>query len=41
MVWGYVVMFVYVISLCGIFVLVLGMWQYGIFDSSKSKEYYE
>ncbi len=38
-IWGYIVMFVYAISICGIVILLYGMYQYGIFDSEKQKEY--
>ena len=38
-VWGAIVTFVYMMGLCGICLLLAGMWQYGIFNSEKSKEY--
>mmetsp|Transcript_14941 Transcript_14941/g.25444 ORF Transcript_14941/g.25444 Transcript_14941/m.25444 type:complete len:237 (-) Transcript_14941:643-1353(-) len=40
-VWGYITMLFYLISLLGILFLVYGMYSYGIFDTKKMQEYEE
>lgn len=38
-IWGYITMTIYLLSLLGILAIVFGMYKYGIFDSEGKKEY--